>query len=148
MADLKLMALDEDDLAVIAAHMQDAVFKVAEIEHDGPRRQFRVIANRFVWEKASRGWRKSFERRLSSLHFNRVLSVRSRGFDRSDRNRVLDLLTVQFFPDGQEGSPGGEIELICAGDASILLSVECIEAQLADLGPAWETPNRPRHPER
>lgn len=148
MPDLKLMALDDEDLTVISAHMQDAVFTVAEMEHDAARLQFRVIANRFVWEKAAKGWRKRHERRLSSLHFDRVLAVRSRGFDRGDRSRVLDLLTIQFFPDAQEGSPGGQIELICADEVSILLSVECIEVQLADLGPAWETRNRPRHPER
>lgn len=148
MESLKLIALDDQDLDVLSAHMQDAVLKVNDLGYDQRCRQFSLTANRFVWERAPGRRRREFERRLAGMHFNRVLAVRSRGFPRDDGEHVLSLMTVQFFPDREDGSPGGEIELIFADDASVQLTVECIEVQLADLGPAWETGNRPRHPER
>lgn len=145
---LKLMALDSQDLDVLAAHMQDAVLKPTDMRFDPRARQFVIKANRFVWENARGRRSRGFERRLSALHFDRVLSVKTRGVNRKSGGAVLSLLTIQFFPDQIEGFVGGDIELIFAGDASVMLTVECIEAQLADLGPVWETRNRPRHPER
>ncbi|ASY67671.1 hypothetical protein SF83666_c02260 [Sinorhizobium fredii CCBAU 83666] len=141
---LKLLALDEEDLGVISAHVQDAVFKVAGIHYDARRRQFSLVINRFVWETAE-GKRKNFERRRALLSFKCVTAVRSLGFDRADMEAVLDLLAVQFLVKGE--GPEGTVELVLAGDALIALDVECIEAQLADTGGAWETAFRPRHPE-
>ena len=148
MEPIKLIALDSEDLDILSAHMQDAVMKVGDLSFEPRRRQFALVANRFVWEGAQSKRKKSFERRRAAMHFSRVLSVRSRGFDRNDADRVLSLLAVQFVPEGDAEAPGGEIELIFADDVSIQLNVECIEVQLADLGPAWETQRRPRHPER
>ena len=141
---LKLLALDEEDLGVVSAHVQDAVFKVAGIHYDARRRQFSLVINRFVWETAE-GKRKNFERRRALLSFKCVTAVRSLGFDRADMEAVLDLLAVQFLVKGE--GPEGTVELVLASDASIALDVECIEAQLADTGGAWETAFRPRHPE-
>jgi hypothetical protein len=36
--------------------------------------------------------------------------------------------------------------LTFSGDASIQLQVECIEAELRDLGPEWRTRSKPEHP--
>jgi len=143
MADLKLLALDNEDLAVISAHMQDSVFKVADIDWSQRDKQFAIAANRFVWEEAARK-RKGFERRRAALVFKRVLSVRSTGIDRSRRDDVLSLLALQFNQKGE--GPEGTLELSLSGTASIVLDVECIEVQLADIGGAWETSSKPRHP--
>jgi hypothetical protein len=140
---LKLIGLDEADLDVISAHMQDAVFKVGDIDYSPRHRQFVLTGNRFVWEAADKR-RKSFERRRSVLHFARVDRVRTAGIDRTRPDDVLSLLSIRFEPDPTP--PSGEIELIFAGDASIVLDVECIEMQLADQGGAWETRFRPKHP--
>jgi hypothetical protein len=37
------------------------------------------------------------------------------------------------------------VSLIFAGDAAIRLDVECIEAEMRDLGAAWATGSRPEH---
>jgi hypothetical protein len=141
---LKLMALDKEDLSIVSAYMQDAVLKIADLDFRAGENRFFLAANRFVWEEADGKRRKSYERRRSALHFNRVTAVRSRGFSRRDGDQVLSLLTVNFVP-GPE-APGGTIELVFSADVSIELSVECIEAQLSDLGAAWETEFRPTHP--
>lgn len=142
MSGLKLLALDEEDLDVISAHMQDSVFKVGEVSFDSRAGQFSLTANRFVWETATdRG--KSFERRKAALVFKRVTAVKSTGVDRRNKDAVLDLLAIRFEKNGE--GPEGIVELMLAGGGAVRLDVECIEVQLADIGGAWETRSRPQH---
>jgi hypothetical protein len=140
---LKLLALDDEDLAVVSAHMQDAVFKCGDLHYWPARNQFALAANRFAWEETEAG-RKPFERRRAALVFKQVRGVKSAGFDRTKEDLVQSLLAVTYEKDGE--GPGGSIELVLAGGGSILLDVECIEVQLADTGGAWETKLKPRHP--
>ncbi|KEC72492.1 UNVERIFIED_ORG: hypothetical protein GGD51_003984 [Rhizobium esperanzae] len=143
MTDLKLVALDDEDLAIISAHMQDSVFKVGDIDWSPREAQFALAANRFVWEGAGRK-RRAFERRRAALVFKRVLAVRSLGIDRAKQDEVLSLLALRFEKKGE--GPDGTLELTLSGNASIALDVECIEMQLADIGGAWEAASKPRHP--
>ncbi|EJC82483.1 Protein of unknown function (DUF2948) [Rhizobium leguminosarum bv. trifolii WSM2297] len=142
MTDLKLVALDDEDLAVISAHMQDSVFKVGDIDWSPREAQFALAVNRFVWEGAERK-RKGFERRRAALVFKRVLAVRSLGIDRGKRDEVLSLLALRF--DKKGDGPEGTLELSLSGTASIALDVECIEVQMADIGGAWQASSKPRH---
>jgi len=140
---LKLLALDPEDLTVISAQMQDAVFKVGDIDYKPRTKQLLLAANRFAWEESERN-AKGFERRRAGLCFKQVTSVRSIGFDRNAADQVLSLLAVIYEVDGE--GPEGTVELVLAGGGSILLNVDCIEVQLADTGGAWETTMKPRHP--
>lgn len=142
MTHLKLLALDEEDLAVISAHMQDAVFKVGDLSFSARSGLFSLAANRFVWEAVDEA-AKTFERRRSLLVFKRVRTVRSTGIDRRKADDVLSLLAIRFLPDGE--GPDGKVELALSGKATIELDVECVEAQLADTGTAWETGSLPSH---
>ncbi|TCM56067.1 hypothetical protein C8J36_103436 [Rhizobium sp. PP-F2F-G48] len=147
---LKLMALDAQDLEIISAHVQDAVFKVEGISYTPRTGSFALVVNRFVWEKtvggdAAAAKKKTNERRRAVIGFHRVTAVRSIGFSRTDTDAVLSLLALRFEPKGE--GPDGVLELVLAGDATIALNVECIEVQLADTGGAWETAFRPHHPE-
>jgi hypothetical protein len=144
MTDLKLLSLDNDDLTILSAHMQDAVFKPGDVDYTPRAGIFSVAVNRFVWEKAKRK-DKSFERRRAVLTMKRVQAVRSIGFDRTDKEQVLNLLALNFSQKGE--GPDGTLELVCAAGATIALDVECIEVQLADVGGAWETTSLPNHPD-
>lgn len=141
---LKLAAFDAEDLAVVSAHVQDAVLKVGDIAFMPKEKRFAGVINRFVWEKQPEGSasQKNWERRRSGFHFDRVLSVRSTGIDRSRPDAVLDLLAIAFEPNEE---PAGTITLIFAGGGAIALEVECIEAAVRDLGPAWATQCCPEH---
>ncbi|WP_309083359.1 DUF2948 family protein [Chelativorans sp.] len=143
---LKLAALDEEDLSIISAHLQDAVLKTGELSFLSREKRFAAMVRRFAWEKERTGFRlfrrEPHERRLSALSFDRVLAVRSAGIDMNKPDEVLALLALRFLP-GE--APSGTIELAFSGGATIHLDVECIEARLGDLGAAWETPVRPRH---
>ena len=143
---LKLMALDEEDLSVVSAYLQDAVFKVGDISWKGQGGVLTLELNRFVWEAGDkkRDRNKDWERRRAVLAVKRATGVKSRGFDRSKSGEVLSLLAIRFRAEGEE--PAGMLELVLSGEASILLDVECIEVQLTDVSGSWGTDFKPRHP--
>ena len=134
---LKLVALDGDDLAVVSAHLQDAVVRVGDIAYLPDERRFAMVARRFDW-----GSGEGPRRRLTGLHFDRVLRCRSRDLDRSKPDSSLNLLAVTF--EGTDG-PGGRAALVFAGGGTIEVEVECIEARMQDLGPVWACSGRPVH---
>jgi hypothetical protein len=141
---LRLQALDADDLAVVSAHVQDAVLRVGDVLWLPSEKRFVVAMNRFAWETRPqrRFFSKTYERRRAVLHFDRVLAAASSGVEKTRRDAVLSLLAVTFEPGD---APSGDVVLAFAGGATIRLSVECIEARLSDLGPAWATAHAPRH---
>ena len=139
---LKLAAFDEEDLAVISAHVQDAVLKVGDMVYLPREKRFAIGMNRFIWEKAETGKRKSFERRRAALSFDRVLKARLTNIDRNRPDAVLSLLAVRF---DLEDTPAGKVTLIFAGGGAVQLDVEVVEARLADLGTAWATQAKPSH---
>lgn len=139
---LKLAAIDEEDLAVVSAHVQDAVLKVGDLVYLPKERRFALGMNRFAWERDPDGRRRQDERRRAALTFDRVTAVRSSGIDRSRADTVLELLAVAFEP---TDAPAGHVVLYFAGGAAIQLEVEVIEARLADLGAAWAAKGRPAH---
>lgn len=138
---LKLAALDEEDLAILSAHAQDAVLKVADMAYLPKENRFVIAMNRFIWEKAE-GKRHNYERRQAAMTFDRVLSVRTNRIRRDLGDAVLNLLAIDFDP---SEPPGGAINLIFAGGGAVRLEVECVEARLADIGAAWATKAKPRH---
>ncbi|MDR3496204.1 MAG: DUF2948 family protein [Ancalomicrobiaceae bacterium] len=135
------MALDGDDLAVLSSYVQDAVVKAGEIRWLKREKRLILALNRFVWEAADAG-SGPFERRRAALHFDRVVSVQSKGVALSNADAVLELLAVLFEP-GED--PSGTVEFAFAGGATLRASVECVEAQLTDLGAAWATVAKPEH---
>ncbi|MDZ7824576.1 MAG: DUF2948 family protein [Ahrensia sp.] len=139
---LKLLALDIEDLAVISAHVQDAVSKPSMLEYAAKTKQFSLVLNRFAWDVGNKK-RSTYERRGSVLSFARVHNVKTLGIRRGDEAQVLSLLTVKFSP---TDLPAGKIDLIFADGLIVQLDVECVEVRLDDLGSAWETKFKPRHP--
>jgi hypothetical protein len=146
MPDLKLIALDAEDLAVLSAHLQDAVLKVADLAFLPREKRFAAVANRFDWAdalEADKGRQQPFARRRAALRFERVLSAKVQGIDLANKGAVLALLAVSFEP---REPPEGDVTLQFADGGAIRLGVECIEAELRDLGPVWRARSRPRHP--
>jgi len=141
MSQLKLLALDEEDLTVVSSHLQDAVMRVGDMAYLPSQQRFAAIVNRFDWEKSTQG---PNERHRAALRFDRVRGAKVKGLKHSHEDAVLSLLAVQF---EQGAAPGGYINLIFSGDAAVRLEVECIEAELKDLGPAWRARSKPRHPD-
>lgn len=143
MEQLKLIALDEEDLAVLSSLLQDAVLRVADMSYLPKQKRFAAVLNRFEWEKAARESGKDYRRRRTALRFDRVFNAKLRNVKPRAGDRVLSLLSIAFTP---KEPPSGTLTLTFSGDASIQLEVECIEAELRDLGPAWRTRSKPAHP--
>jgi hypothetical protein len=145
MAELKLIALDADDLAVISAHLQDALFRVGDFAWQPARRRFVAVSNRFDWVDAlkDRGNAPAaYLRRRAGLRFERVQAARMSGIDLLRKDAILSLLSVGFEP---AEPPAGSILLRFADGGAIRLDVECIEAELKDLGPVWRAASMPSH---
>ena len=140
---LKLVALDGDDIQVISAHLQDAVLKTADIVWRPGEQRVVVGLNRFDWEVAHNGG-EELRRCRSALRFERVRACKCRHLDAAGRDQVVNLLSIEF---AESDSPGGVVTLTFSGGAALRLDVECLEIELADLGPAWPTQVCPAHGE-
>ena len=143
MEPLKLIALDEEDLAVLSSLLQDAVLRVADMTYLPKQRRFAAALNRFEWEKTGKDPGKNYLRRRTALRFDRVFGAKLKNVKLGAGERVLSLLAVGFTP---KVPPSGTLTLTFSGDASVQLEVECIEAELRDLGPEWCTRFKPQHP--
>ena len=151
---LRLIALDATDLAVISAHLQDAVCRVRDMAFVPKDERFALLLNRFDWMKLpadnavlSAGEKPtSMERRRCALRFEHVRSAKVTGFLQSDKKLVLSLLAIGF-EQAREGDPDGYLTLLFSGGGAIRLDVECIEAELVDIGAGWRTKSKPEHPE-
>lgn len=142
MEELKLIALDAEDLRVLSCHLQDAVIRVGDMAYLKQDMRFAAIANRFDWEAAAKDDGADYQRRRTGLRLERVKSARVQGFDLQQKDTVLALLAVTFEPAEE---PSGAVTLHFAGGAAVRLEVECIEAELRDLGAAWRARTRPIH---
>src|ERR1044071_4331883 len=139
---LKLIALDGDDMEVVSTHLQDAVVKAADIHWRPAENRVVVGVNRFDWEAASCSTSPEFRRRRAALRFERVLSCKCRNLDAVQKDQVLNLLSVEF---NAKDAPAGTVVLTFSGGGALRLDVECLEVELADLGPCWATDCCPEH---
>jgi len=141
MDQLKLVALDQDDVEIISTHLQDSVLKVADVRWRPSEKRLVIAVNRFDWEAAQEDG-PEYRRRRAVLRFDRVLSLKCRNVDCKDGTAVLNLLAVEF---AETDPPAGVVTLMFSGGAALRLEVECLEAELADLGPVWTTACCPSH---
>ena len=140
-APLRLLADDQEDLAVMSSVLQDAVGTIGDIAYEPAQRRLTLALNRFRWEAPDgRGG----QRVRTALQFGGVLSVRSLRLRQDVKQGVLSLLTIDF----EAGEPpAGVVSLTFAGGGVLQADIECIDAVLADLSTPWPTPRRPSHEE-
>ncbi len=135
-APLQLLAQDQEDLAVISAALQDAVAKVGDIVLEAKARRLTIAFNRYRWESGAR------QRVRSALQLGGVLKVQGRKIRRDRRDAVLELLALTFEP---QEPPGGLLTLSFAGGGDLRVTIECVDAVLADISQPWPTPRAPAH---
>jgi hypothetical protein len=127
---LKLIALDADDLAVISTHVQDARVKTSDIIWRRDEKRLVVGMNRLDWEQSLAG-ETSPRRLVAALRFDRVLGCKSRNIDMRRPETRLELVGIEFHP---ADVPSGSAVLMFTGGAVLRLDVECLECELTDLG--------------
>jgi hypothetical protein len=125
---LKLIALDREGLGVISAHIQNTCVKRVDMTWLPRQRRFLIAGMRYDWVGAKTG---PEERVSSVLRFDRVLKVSHIGLTEISSDATLNLLAVTF---EKTDPPAGIIILAFADGALVRLDVECVEAELRDIG--------------
>jgi hypothetical protein len=132
---LNLGALDAEDLAVISALVQDAVLPVTEIRWQAGKRRLALLINRLRREEGTR----DVERVQSLLFIENVLRVASQGVNRSEKDLVLQVLSLEWQP-GADAD--GALEIVLAGDGVLRAEVEALEVGLRDVTRPYLAPSR------
>jgi hypothetical protein len=127
---LRLIALDADDLSVISAHVQDARVQASDIVWRQDEKRLVVGMNRLDWEQTLSGGTAP-RRLLAALRFDRVLACKSRNIDLEALDAVLELVGIEFHPGD---APAGSALLLFNHGGALRLDVECLECELTDLG--------------
>ena len=141
MEPLKFIALDADDLAVVSTHLQDATVRVADVLWRPQEQRLVLAIDRFDWP-ATVCEQPELRRCRSALRFERVRACKCKHVNPCGKDAVLNLLAVEF---EQTDPPGGIVTLTFSGGPQLRLEVECLECELADLGPSWTTAAKPIH---
>jgi len=144
MEPVKFVALDKDDLEVVSTHLQDAQVKVADVHWRPAEKRLVLAVDRFDWPAAVCSQEPELRRCRSALRFERVLACKCKHVNPAGKDTVLNLLAVEF---DESDTPAGVVTLFFSGGATLRLEVECLECELADLGPAWTTVTCPAHPD-
>ncbi len=143
--ELKLVALDRDDIEIVSAHVQDALVRVADIFWQPREHRFVMALNRFDWMSAvdaNPERQADYRRCRTALRFDRVISCQCRNLDQSNKDVRLNLLAVEF---AERDAPAGLVTMTFSGGGVIRLEVECLEAELADLGEIYVADGCPNH---
>ena len=140
---LNLGAQDADELQVLSALIQDAIFPITEMTWQAKQIRFCLLLNRFRWEEGARG-QTAPERVQSILVVDNVMSVASQGVDRAETDMILSVLSATFEA-GDDGA--GDIVFTLAGDGAVRVSVEAIEMTLKDVTRPYVAPSKkaPKH---
>jgi hypothetical protein len=145
---LALRAETPEDLAVIAALVQDAVLPMSEISWEAKARRLALLVNRCRWEDLAQAEAegRAFERVRSLLVVSDVTGIASTGIDRRDRDTVLSILDLSWEP-GADGA--GRLIVTLAGDGAIAASVECLSVDLRDVTRPYRAVSGrvPHHPD-
>ena len=131
---LRLKAADVEDLAVIAACLQDARVSVREMLFSPDERRFAAAFTRYRRE-LQKDWAscEGLTECPSALVFEGIESVKYRGLDPGRPERELSLLTIATEP-GKERLI--HVDLVFEGDAHIQLRTDAIACRLDDFGAA------------
>ena len=143
---LKLIAFDTQDLDVVSAHLQDSALTIGDMAYMAREKRFVAVLQRFDWPRVLAANGLPLQRRQSALRIDRVLRAQYSGINLDAPQDAVALLAVRFEAQAPD-DPTGLITLCFSGGAALRLEVECIEAELKDLGPAWRAGKRPDHPE-
>ena len=129
---LRLKAADAEDLAVIAAFLQDARGSLKEMVFSPEEHRFMAAFTRYRRERM-KDWSScdGLTECAAALVFDEIAEVKYRGIDSAQPDKGLVLLTIATGP-GREHLI--HIDLVFEGDAQIQLRTDRISCRLDDFG--------------
>lgn len=135
---LKLRAVDAEDLAVLAAFLQDSIACVGEMAYLPEERRFALVVCRFCWERAVReDVERLYDRVECAITIDGVEPPKYKGFSLRERSRLMPLLTL--------GWHDGVVQLTFGGGAALRLEAKSLDLRMEDFGPCWPTRYKPEH---
>ena len=134
---LKLIARSAADVALLSAHIQDAVIARDDMAFLNDHHLFALVGNRFKWEDDEQALRVRM-----GLRCHGVTGVQYKPL--AAQAGVLSLLSMSFHPTDAK-SPEGQLRLVFSGAGEIRLDVEACEVILEDIGTPWPARGRPQH---
>ncbi len=131
---LRLKATDAEDLAVIAACLQDARICLKEMVFSPAEHRFMGAFTRYRRERL-KDWSscEGLTECLAALVFDEIAEVKYRGLDTAHPDKELVLLTIATEPGKSHLI---HIDLVFEGDAQIQLRTDRIACRLDDFGAA------------
>lgn len=137
---LKLIARDPTDLTVLSACLQDALAPISDIAWFQDEKRLAFAVNRFMWERtAEESDGAVYHRTHALVRIEGVTGVKSRGYDRRDRARILSILSLRPVEEG--------VDILFADGAMIRAESAEMSVSLIDMGDPWPTRWRPDHPD-
>ena len=118
----KIIAKDQSGINVISACCSEAKAKVEDIKFLKKNKIFLLPIERINKEKNSK------EKIISICKFEFVDKVKSKNINQSDKNSILELITLDLFKVGENY----EITLLFKNNAFITLFTEVLEVTLED----------------
>ena len=118
----KIIAKDQNGINVISACCSEAKARIDEIKFLKKNKIFLLPIERINKEKDSQ------EKIISICKFEFVDKVKAKNIDQSDKNNILELITLDIFKVGENY----EITLLFKNNAFITLFTEVLEVTLED----------------
>ncbi len=132
---LHLLAYDKQDFDVISSVLQDSIVPLMEMHYSKIDRQFLITASRFSNERYDK--KNQYKRIVFGVCFENVDRVKKRNFALSNKENILNLLSITYKNDC--------ISLLFSNDIELKLFGEKIFLRLDDLDKQWPTIFIPKH---
>lgn len=134
---LKIHAQHHDHIQIISSHIQDSIITPSSCIHNANEKTFKLLANRFCWEKFLTPTDPIKLRVHSGIHFDHVTNVRKKNFHLHHPEKTYNLMSIQ--------ATQNEIVLNFSEHSTISLEVEHISCKIADLHEPYPTQFLPHH---
>ena len=148
---LRLLARDEDDVAVVSTLLQDAIIPGADMKFNRNKSEFMLVANRFCWEippldgVTSSDGKPVHERRLCGICIRHVSTVQHHNWPGMWQDALFNLLALRHVDMAERVGEGVGLQFEFSGGSSLRLLTDDIDITLADLDAGHPTSLQPAH---
>lgn len=134
---VKFHAQHHTHIDVISAHMQDAIVPSSSFIHETEQKSFKLLGNRFCWEKFLNPENPIKVRVHAGIHFDHVTNVQKKNIHLHHPERLYNLMLME--------AKENEVLLKFSENGEIRLTVEKISCKMADLHEPYPTQFLPAH---
>lgn len=134
---IKLHAQHHDHIQIISSHLQDSVVASSSFVHDASQQTFKMLSNRFCWEKFLNPEDPIKVRVHSGVHFDHVINIRKKNIHLHHPEKLYNLMSIQ--------ATENVVILQFSGQSEICIEVKEISCKMADLHEPYPTQFLPTH---